>query len=39
MPRVRRLGYIHQLSDFDRRRIIELRDTGSSVREVARRTN
>jgi transposase len=38
MPRVRRLGHIHQLSNFERGRIVGLREAGFSVREIARRT-
>jgi IS30 family transposase len=38
MPRVRRLGHIPQLSDFERGRIVGLRKARLSVREIARRT-
>jgi IS30 family transposase len=37
MPRVRRLGHIPQLSDFERERIVGIRKAGLSVREIARR--
>jgi IS30 family transposase len=39
MPRVRRLGHIPQLSDFERGRIVGLRKAGLSVREISRRTD
>jgi IS30 family transposase len=39
MPRVRRLGHIPQLSDFERGRILGLRKARLSVREIARRTD
>jgi IS30 family transposase len=38
MPRVRRLGHIPQLSDFERGRIVHLRKAGLSVREIPRKT-
>lgn len=39
MPRARRQANFHQLSEFDRGRIVGLREAGLSFREIATRTN
>lgn len=39
MPRVRQRGNYHQLSEFDRGRIVGLREGGFSFREIANRLN
>lgn len=39
MPRARRQANFHQLSEFDRGRIVGMREAGLSFREIATRTN
>ena len=39
MPRVRQRGNYRQLNDFERGRIIGMREAGLSIRDIAARVN